>query len=85
MHHLDVLRHMRRFGMLHRVLLSHDGNSFRYGNRPFKPYNAIFDQFIPLMQKANFTDGDIHQLTVKNPREAFAIRVRKTATAEASG
>ena len=78
MHHLDLLRHMRRFGLLHRVLLSHDGNSFRYGNRPFKPYNAIFDQFLPLMQKANFTDADIHQLTVKNPREAFAIRVRKT-------
>ena len=78
MHHLDVLRALRRFGVLHRVLLSHDGNSFRHGNRPFKPYNAIFDQFIPLMKKANFTDADIHLITVENPREAFAIRIRKT-------
>ncbi len=77
-YHLDVLRHMRRFGFLHRVLLSHDGNSFRYGNRPFKPYNALFDQFIPLMRKANFTDEDIHQITAKNPQEAFTVRVRKT-------
>ena len=69
---------MRRFGVLPRVLLSHDGNSFGYGDRPFKPYNAIFDQFIPLMRKANFTDEEIHLITVKNPQEAFAIRVRKS-------
>ena len=80
--HLDVLRHMRRFGVLDRVLLSHDGNSFGYGDRPFKSYNAIFDQFIPLMQKANFTDENIHRITVKNPQEAFAIRVRKVQQAD---
>ena len=77
-HHLDMLRHMRRFRALDRVLLSHDGNSFGYGDRPFKPYNAIFDQFIPLMHKANFTDEEIHLITVKNPQEAYAIRVRKS-------
>ncbi|MCZ6631934.1 MAG: phosphotriesterase, partial [bacterium] len=75
--HLDLLRQMKRSGMLHRVLLSHDGNSFRYGDRPFKSYDAIFDPFIPLMRKANFTEVDIHQMTVTNPQEAFAIRVRK--------
>ena len=75
--HLDLLRQMRQSGMLHRVLLSHDGNSFRYGDRPFKSYHAIFDLFIPLMKKANFTDEEIHQITVTNPQEAFVIRVRK--------
>ena len=44
---------------------------------PFKPYNAIFDQFIPLMRKANFTDEEIHMITVKNPQAAYAIRIRK--------
>ena len=76
-HHLDLLRLMRRFGALHRVLLSHDGNSFRYGDRPFKAYDAIFDQFIPLMRKANFRDEEIRMITVENPQEAFGVRVRK--------
>ena len=75
--HLDLLRHLRRFGLLHRVLLSHDGNSFRYGGHPFRPYHAVFDQFIPLMKKANFTGEDIRQITAKNPQDAFAVRVRK--------
>jgi predicted metal-dependent phosphotriesterase family hydrolase len=76
-HHINVLSYLRRFRVLRRVLLSHDGNSFRYGDRPFKPYDAIFDQFIPLMKRANFREEEIRMITVENPRKAFGVRVRK--------
>ena len=76
-HHINTLRYLRRFGVLSRVLLSHDGNSFGYGDRPFKAYDEIVHGFIPLMRKANFTDGEIHMFLVKNPQVAFGIKVRK--------
>ena len=75
--HINVLRYLRRYGVLPRVLLSHDGNSFRYGDRPFKPYDAIFDQFIPLMKRANFREEEIRMITVENPQKAFGVKVRK--------
>lgn len=80
--HINALRYLRRFGVLHRVLLSHDGNSFRYGDRPFKAYDAIVHEFIPLMKKANFRDEEITRFLVENPREAFGVKVRRIVVEE---
>ena len=76
--HLELVTLMKKHGHLDQVLLSHDGNSFRYGDRPFKPYESIFTHFIPRLKEAEFTDKEIVQMTHINPRKAFAIDIRKT-------
>ena len=43
----------------------------------FKGYTPIFEKVIPALEKKGFTSKDIDQLLVKNPQEAFAVRVRK--------
>ncbi|MBT4138008.1 MAG: phosphotriesterase [Candidatus Latescibacteria bacterium] len=75
--HIELVNLMKKHGHLDQVLLSHDGNSFRYGDRPFKPYASIFTHFVPRLKEAGYTNKEIVQLTVINPRNAFAIQVRK--------
>ena len=77
-HHLTMVTHLKTHGYFKQILLSHDGNSFRYGDRPFKPYDALLTHFIPKLKEVGYTDPDIQQLTVENPRKAFTIRIRQT-------
>ena len=75
--HLALVNALKEARLLHRVLLSHDGNSFRIRNTDsMRPYHALFDLFIPMLRRAGFTDTDIRQVTVINPAEAFAIHLR---------
>lgn len=75
--HLEQVAFLKKHGHINQVLLSHDGNSFRYGNRPFKPYESIFTHFVPRLKEAGYTSKEIRQLTVINPRQAFGIEIRK--------
>lgn len=75
--HIELVNLMKKHGHLDQVLLSHDGNSFRYGDRPFKPYESIFTHFVPRLKEAEYTHKEIVQLTIINPRNAFAIQIRK--------
>ncbi|MCP5116207.1 MAG: phosphotriesterase, partial [bacterium] len=74
--HLELIGALRKAGHWNRVLLSHDGNSFRYGGKPMKPYDGLFTHFIPAMKKAGYDDEQIRQVTVLNPREAFQVARR---------
>jgi len=62
--------------LLHKILLSHDGNGFPSGD-PIRNFKAIFESLIPEMLTNGFTEDDIHQILVRNPKEAFQIRIRK--------
>lgn len=62
--------------LLHKVLLSHDGNGFP-GGGPIRGFEAIFESLIPEMLTNGFTEDDIHQILVRNPKEAFRIGIRK--------
>jgi predicted metal-dependent phosphotriesterase family hydrolase len=75
--HLELLNAFKQNNLLNRVLLSHDGNSFKANNKPPKPYDALFKTFMPLLKENGYSKREIKQLTVDNPREAFTIRVRK--------
>ena len=75
-HHLSLVQMMSQRGLLSRVLLSHDGNSFRYRGSPPKPYEALFRNFLPALRAAKYSTDEIRQLTVLNPRNAFAVRFR---------
>jgi phosphotriesterase-related protein len=70
---------MQAHGLLHRVLISHDAGWYHVGEPgggTFRPYDTLFDDLLPALRAAGFTDEEIHQLTVTNPAEAFAVRVR---------
>ena len=62
-------------GLLHKVLLSHDGNSFPRGGA-IRAYDAIPTSLIPRLKQHGYSAATIDQLMVKNPRTAFGIRVR---------
>ncbi len=74
--HLEhLLRALRQAGCGHRVLLSHDGNSYPSG-RAIRPYHALMADFIPRLRATGFSEDGIRAMTVENPAEAFAVRVR---------
>lgn len=74
--HLKLVALMKEHGHLKRTLLSHDGNSFRYGGRPPKPYGSLFTHFLPALKQAGYTESDFRQLVSANPANAFTIRKR---------
>lgn len=74
---LDTLR---ANGCLGRVLISHDAGWYdpeKPGGENFVSYINIFQKLIPLLKQKGFKSRHIEQLLVKNPSEAFAVRVRK--------
>ena len=77
--HLHLCREFKRRGLLGRVLLSHDAGWFdpaKPGGGMFRPYDLLFAVFLPLLRENGFSEAEIDQVTVRNPAEAFAVRVR---------
>jgi len=75
--HLELVLRLRAKGHLSRVLLSHDGNSFRAGGkRPMRGYTILFEKFLPELRRAGLGEGEIRRLTRENPARAFTIRRR---------
>jgi phosphotriesterase-related protein len=77
--HIELVKGMNERGLLGRVLISHDAGWYWVGEPnggKFRPYTLLFEQFIPRLEAAGFNAGQIQQLLVANPAEAFAIRIR---------
>lgn len=78
----------RAAGTLNRVLLSHDDGWAVQGDAPTggalalfengnkAPYESIFTTLLPTLREKGFSEADIDQLLVVNPREALTIRKR---------
>ena len=78
--YVDNLVRLKKEKSLHRILISHDAGWYEPGKPNggnFRGYTTIFTKLIPSLKETGFKDKDIDQLLVVNPREAFAIRVRK--------
>lgn len=78
--YLRRITNMKKNNLLHRVLLSHDSGWYRPGEPnggKYNGYNVLFQKLVPLLRKGGFTKKEINQLLVKNPAEAFSVRVRK--------
>lgn len=75
--HLDLLARFRAAGLLHRVLLSHDGNLFPAGGRPPRPMRHLFTEGRARILAAGFTEEEWILLTQSNPARAFGLRIRK--------
>ncbi len=76
----DSIDLMKSNGVLNRLLISHDGGWYKPdepNGGDFKGYTNIFKELMPLLKQKGFTEDDFEQILVRNPAEAFAIRVRK--------
>jgi phosphotriesterase-related protein len=74
---LDYLGNNR---LLNKVLLSHDAGWYHVGEPDggeFNDFNFLFEDFIPRLQQAGFSKGQIDTLVRINPVNAFSVRVRK--------
>jgi phosphotriesterase-related protein len=77
----DYVRHLlrlRKAKCLHRVLVSQDAGWYHVGETgggSFRPFTAIYDQLLPALKKAGFTETDTRMLMEKNPAEAFSLRI----------
>lgn len=83
------LSRLKRAQLLHKVLISHDDGFGvnkkgdlvtldNFKNDQSMPYQAIFSILKPLLLRTGFSEGDFHQMLVKNPAEAFKIEICKT-------
>lgn len=75
----DSLDRLKKAGFLHRVLISHDGGWYKpeEPDAAFTGFTNIFTKLFPLLQNKEFSKEDLNQLLVKNPWEAFSIRIKK--------
>lgn len=74
--YIKRIKHFKQKNLLHKILVSHDGNGFPNGGE-IRKFESIFENLIPELLKNGFTDDEINQIMVRNPREAFYIRIRK--------
>jgi phosphotriesterase-related protein len=77
--HLELVQRMKAQGLLDRVLVSHDAGWYHVGEPgggQFRPYTTLFTDFIPGLKRAGFSDADVRQLVVENPRRALTGHLR---------
>lgn len=72
--HLTCVRAMAEAGLLNRTLVSHDAGWYRPGESGggrYRGYTLLFREFLPGLRRSGFSDAEIDQLLVVNPREAL--------------
>ena len=78
--YLDMIENFKEKDLLDNLLISHDAGWYTHnakdGKQNFKPFTPIFDQVIPGLKERGFTEKDINQILVKNPKRAYGLIVR---------
>jgi len=77
----EMLLYMKQNQMLHRVLISQDAGWYHVGEEgggKFKPFTPLFEKLLPFIMEREFRQEEIEQLVVKNPAEAYQIKIRKS-------
>lgn len=72
----ETLFRFKSRNLLHKILLSHDGNGFPRGGE-IRQFEAISKALIPALLAHGFTEKEIDQLMIQNPKNAFRIAVKK--------
>lgn len=80
-YHFKLINNMKKEGLLHKVMISHDAGWYRVGEpggspQDFDPYTYIMNHFIPRLKEEGFTQKEVDMLIRENPREAFTISIR---------
>lgn len=77
--HMALVLEARRRGLLGRVLLSHDGNSWPAPGRLPRDYDLLLTTGVRQLRTSGLDASEVQRLLVANPREAFtpAVRTRR--------
>lgn len=74
--HMALVLEARRRGLLGRVLLSHDGNSWPATGRLPRDFDLLLTSGRRRLRQGGVSDAELAQLLVDNPREALTPRTR---------
>lgn len=77
---VERISDLNEAGLFDKVLISHDAgyyNPDEPNGGDFREYTDIFEYLVPALQEYGFTEDDVEQLLVRNPREAYGIRTRE--------
>ena len=72
--HLKSVIELARAGFLERTVISQDAGWYRPGperGSKYRGYTFLFETFLPMLRKAGFSQADLDQLLVHNPRRAL--------------
>jgi phosphotriesterase-related protein len=80
--HVALVQRMFVTGRSDRLLLSHDAGWYSAGEpggarEKIRPYTFIAEKLLPALEPAGLGEEAVKKLLITNPRQAFAIRVRK--------
>lgn len=67
---------LKKAGMLNRLLISHDAGWYSPGQEnggTFRGYTGIFEVLVPVLKERGFSQMEIDQVLIHNPREAYSI------------
>jgi predicted metal-dependent phosphotriesterase family hydrolase len=73
-HYVDLVVTMRAAECLDRVLVSHDAGWYHVGEPNggmYRPYDTLFTAFLPRLRARGFSEAQIQQLLIENPRRAL--------------
>ena len=73
--YISRLALFREKGLINKILLSHDGNSYNREGK-LRGYQAIMTHLIPALKENDFSEKDINQMLVINPQNAFKVEVK---------
>jgi phosphotriesterase-related protein len=76
----DMVEEMKTRGELDRVLVSHDAGWYSPGEPrggSFRSFETLFSRFVPALKERGFSESDLKQILVENPRDAFTVRPRR--------
>lgn len=76
--YLEYIRQFMEAGLIDRLLISHDGDAYPAGEE-IRPFEAIPKELIPAMRSNGFPESVINRLLIKNPGEAYSMRVRRSS------
>ena len=77
--YLEMINNLRNKNCLSKILISQDAGWYSPGEEnggDFRGYNTISLKFIPLLRQNGYSEEEIRQLLLLNPRKAFEIEVR---------
>jgi phosphotriesterase-related protein len=74
--YVDLVAGMREAGHLDRLLISHDAGWYHVGEPDggtYRPHDTLFTTFIPRLRARGFTEPQLRQILVENPRRALTV------------
>jgi len=76
--YVALIAHMKSANLLDHVLLSHDSLYWvgKPGGGDRLTYTRLFEELVPALKESGFSDDEIEQMLVSNPKNTFSVRVR---------